>query len=66
MNPEELLTNTMGGLWTFIKENDYLYFVLAVIVIVLVWKVVKASAKTVIKIGLVLLAIYILKKFIFG
>lgn len=66
MNPKDLLSGTLGGLWDFIKGNDYFYFFIAVVIIVLAWKVVKASAKTLIKIAIVLAIIYLVKKFLLG
>ena len=64
MDPKQLLVDVMSGIWNFAKANDYLYVILAVIVIVVIWKVIKVSAKTVFKVGIALFVIFLAKKFL--
>ena len=64
MDPKQLLVDVMSGIWNFAKANDYFYVILAVVVIVVIWKVIKVSAKTVFKVGIALLVIFLAKKFL--
>lgn len=58
MNPEQFLSNIMVGLWEWMKVNEYIYFVIAIIVIVLVGKLIKASLKAVVKIAGAIIVLY--------
>ena len=64
MDPKQLLVDVMSGIWNFAKANDYFYVILAVIVIVVIWKVIKVSAKTVFKVVIALFVIFLAKKFL--
>lgn len=59
MNPEQLLSSIMTGMWDWMKANDYIYFILAIIAIVLVGKLIKASFKIIIKLGGAVVLLYL-------
>ena len=59
MNPEQLLSSIMTGMWDWMQANDYIYFILAIVAIVLVGKLIKASFKIVIKLGGAVVLLYL-------
>lgn len=59
MVPEQLLSGIMTGMWEWMKANEYIYFIIAVIAIVLIGKLIKASLKAILKIAGVALLIYL-------
>lgn len=64
MDPKDLLVSTMSQLWAHVGTSDYIYFIIGVIVLVLVAKVLKFATKSVLKVGLVIVVIFVVKKFI--
>lgn len=58
MEPKDLLINALSSLWGLIANNGYLYIILVVVLGVVLYKVVKATFKTVIKVVGVGIAIY--------
>lgn len=59
MNPEQLLSSIMTGMWDWMKANDYIYFILAIVVIVVICKLIKKSVKLMIKLGGVAVLLYL-------
>ena len=62
MDPKALLIDWLGGLWNLINNHGYVYIIVVVVAGVLLYKLVKLTFKTVLKVGGVLVAIFVVIK----